>query len=286
MLTGAINEALELKFQEYSSKNQIKLGILTPCFGDSCHTGYVSSLLKTVNTLNRLKLNHSIEFCRNDSLVTRARNNLIARAMNDPDITHFIFIDNDIQWGAEEIIKLLCHDKNIIGGVYPIKKYKWDKILQKDSITGEYNSISKIQQRKNKSDITNAISDENYIMHNLVDYNLNYLDKQIHVVNNTVKVKHIATGFMLIKRHVIETMFQSFPSTKYTDDVHFLTPEENKYAYALFDCSVENGTYCSEDWVFCNRWRNMGGNIYLDITISLTHTGLEDYRGLYMSSIM
>ena len=123
-------------------------------------------------------------------------------------------------------------------------------------------------------------------MHNLVDYNLNYLDKQIHVKNNTIKVKHIATGFTLIKRHVIESMIKAFPSTKYTDDVNFLTSAENKYAYALFDCSVENSTYCSEDWVFCNRWRNMGGNIFFDVTISLTHTGLEDYKGLYMSSIL
>lgn len=281
-----INPLLKVKLQEYTSKNKVKLCILTPCFGDICHTGYVSSLLKTVNTLNSLKIDHIIEFCRNDSLVTRARNNLIARAMNDLDITHFLFIDNDIQWGAEEIIKLLCHDKNIIGGVYPIKKYKWNKILQKDAITGEYNSISKIQQRKHKSELTNMISDDNYIMHNLVDYNFNYLDKQIHVKNNTIKVKHIATGFMMIKRHVIESMIKAFPSTKYTDDVNFLTSDENKYAYALFDCSVENRTYCSEDWVFCNRWRNMGGNIYLDVTISLTHTGLEDYKGLYMSSIM
>ena len=281
-----INPSLNEKLQDYANKNKIKLCILTPCFGDICHTGYVSSLLKTVNTLNSLKIEHIIEFCRNDSLVTRARNNLIARAMSDPDITHFMFIDNDIQWGAEEIIKLLCHDKNVIGGVYPIKKYKWDKILQKDSITGEYNSISKIQQRKNKSELTNAISDDNYIMHNLVDYNLNYLDKQIHVKNNTIKVKHIATGFMLIKRHVIEYMIKAFPSTKYTDDVNFLTSDENKYAYALFDCSVENGTYCSEDWVVCNRWRNMGGNIFVDVTITLTHTGIEDYKGLYMSSIM
>ena len=75
-------------------------------------------------------------------------------------------------------------------------------------------------------------------MHNLVDYNLNYLDKQIHVKNNTIKVKHIATGFMLIKRHVIESMIKAFPSTKYTEDVNFLTSDENKYAYALFDCSV------------------------------------------------
>ena len=98
-----VHHLLEVKLQEYVSKNKVKLCILTPCFGDICHTGYVSSLLETVNTLNSLKIDHIIEFCRNDSLVTRARNNLIARAMNDADITHFMFIDNDIQFNKKLI---------------------------------------------------------------------------------------------------------------------------------------------------------------------------------------
>ena len=81
-------------------------------------------------------------------------------------------------------------------------------------------------------------------------------------------------------------MFQAFPSTKYTDDVKFLTPDENKYAYALFDCCVENETYYSEDWLFCNRWLNMGGDIYIDVTINLNHTGIEDYKGSYITNIV
>jgi hypothetical protein len=68
--------------------------------------------------------------------------------------------------------------------------------------------------------------------------------------------------------------------------VNFLTSEENKYAYALFDCCVENETYYSEDWLFCNRWINMGGDIYIDITINLNHTGIEDYKGSYITTVI
>ena len=85
---------------------------------------------------------------------------------------------------------------------------------------------------------------------------------------------------MLIKRNVFENLFEAFPSTKYTDDVNFLTEKENEFAYALFDCGVEEGHYLSEDWMFCHRWTKLGGKIYIDISINLSHTGIEDYNGL------
>jgi hypothetical protein len=91
---------------------------------------------------------------------------------------------------------------------------------------------------------------------------------------------------MMIKRNTIEKMIESFPSTKYIDDVGFLQSDENKYAYALFDCGVEDGHYFSEDWLFCDRWMKMGGNIYIDVTINLKHTGIEDYNGSYLASII
>jgi hypothetical protein len=90
----------------------------------------------------------------------------------------------------------------------------------------------------------------------------------------------------MISRDTIKKMIIAFPSTKYVDDVQFLKPEENAMAYALFDCGVEDGHYFSEDWLFCERWSKMGGDIYADISINLTHTGIEDYRGSYLSSII
>tara|TARA_A200000159_G_C7063567_1_gene231362 strand:- start:194 stop:541 length:348 start_codon:yes stop_codon:yes gene_type:complete len=115
---------------------------------------------------------------------------------------------------------------------------------------------------------------------------MNYSTNKIKIHKNITEVKHIATGFMMIKRGVIEKMFQAFPNTKYIDDVHFLEPNENEFAYALFDCAVENGHYLSEDWLFCNRWTNLGGKIFIDVSINLTHTGIEDYNGSYITSLI
>jgi hypothetical protein len=91
---------------------------------------------------------------------------------------------------------------------------------------------------------------------------------------------------MMIKRNTIEKMMLAYPTTKYTDDVGFLQPGENKYAYALFDCAIEENHYFSEDWLFCHRWTKMGGNVYLDVSINLKHSGVEDFNGSYISSIL
>ena len=52
--------------------------------------------------------------------------------MTVPDSTHFLFIDNDITWDPVDIFKLLLADKDLIGGIYPLKSYEWNKLL-KDS---------------------------------------------------------------------------------------------------------------------------------------------------------
>jgi hypothetical protein len=90
----------------------------------------------------------------------------------------------------------------------------------------------------------------------------------------------------MIQRGLIEKMAKAFPSTKYVDDVHFLLPHENNWAYGLFDTGCEEGHYYSEDWMFCSRWSKMGGDIFIDVSINLNHFGCSEYRGSFISSIL
>ena len=115
---------------------------------------------------------------------------------------------------------------------------------------------------------------------------LNYLENFINIDQNLTKVRHVATGFLLIQRTVFETMAREHPTTKYVDDVSFLRPEENQYAYALFECGVEEGHYFSEDWGFCSRWNKLNGDVWIDVSIQLNHTGIETFRGTYISSLI
>ena len=276
----------QINLTDYLSKNNPVVYLLTPCFASICYVNYVHCLMATIELFRKYNIELVVEFCRNDSLVSRARNNLVARAMANPKMTHIIFIDNDISWDPQDILKLIISDKNIVGGIYPLKNYNWSDLLANKKNPTNPNVVSDIIKRKNASQFKDIISDENMIQYNLVRYNVNYLNNTLNIEKNLAKVKHIATGFMMIKRTVIEKMSKAFPSTKYVDDVNFLKPEENEFAYALFDCGVEEGHYFSEDWLFCHRWTKMGGSIWMDVSIALTHTGIEDYKGCYITSMI
>lgn len=269
----------------YLKKHKSKLYILTPCYGQVCHVNYLCCMIKTIEVFRQLGFPLHVEFCKNDSLVSRARNNLMAKALYDPETTHIMFIDSDISWEPFDIVKLILSEKPLVGGVYPMKHYFWERLLVKPG--DKKNAVEEMLERKRKNpNFANMISDQDMIQHNLLRYNINYALNGIQIENNLAEVRHLATGFMMIRRPMLDIMMKAFPSTKYTDDVSFLKPEENKYAFALFDCGVEDDHYLSEDWMFCHRWAKMGGKIYIDVSINLVHTGMEDYKGCYVSSIL
>lgn len=93
---------------------------------------------------------------------------------------------------------------------------------------------------------------------------------------------YAGTGFQLIKRNVFERMIHAYPELKYraihAQDSAAPSPDNR---YALFDplIDAESGTYLSEDYAFCQRWRAIGGEIWLDLESRLTHVGPSDYRG-------
>ena len=279
---GLTHTSEEISFEEkvknYIATRNPRLIILTPCYGSLCYVNYVTCLIHTLQLFKEIGFPVKVEFCRNDSLVSRARNNLIAKAMHDPTSTHFMFIDSDIAWNPVDILRLIMADKPLVGGIYPIKHYNWDKLKNEN--------VQQWLANKKNSQVNDMCSDEQYIQSKLLRFNMNNISNVLEIENNLTKVKHLATGFMLIQRNVIEKMELAFPSTKYTDDVGFLHGDENKHAYALFDCGVEEGHYFSEDWLFCSRWSKMGGQIWVDVTINLNHTGVEDYNGSFIASLV
>ena len=64
-------------------------------------------------------MNFTLETMANESLVTRARNNLVAKCMANKQISHILFIDADVGFDVESIYKLIAHNKDIVGGIYP-----------------------------------------------------------------------------------------------------------------------------------------------------------------------
>jgi hypothetical protein len=86
------------------------------------------------------------------------------------------------------------------------------------------------------------------------------------------EVTKTGTGFMLIKREVFEKL-DSHPAVKPFNNDIGLPAELNPYMKTYFDTAVREGRYYSEDWTFCENYRDLGGKIWVDKRVLLKHTG-------------
>jgi hypothetical protein len=244
----------------------------TPCYGGMCFCGYTASLLQSKEYLKTKNIELETCFLTNESLIPRGRNTIVAKFMADPSFTHLLFIDADITWQAQAIELLVNHDKPIVGAAYPKKGFEWKKLLKvKEQIQEPWDA------RK-----------ESIIQANLMNYVLNFSENR-RVENNLLEVKHLGTGFLMIKREVFETMMGAYPHTKYDDDINILSETENQFLYAFFDCVVSKEThkthYLSEDYYFEKRAVEAGYKVYLDVRIPLSHTGTFTWRGQFLASV-
>ena len=124
-----------------------------------------SCLINTIKLLEGVGVTVVPHLLGNESLVQRARNRLVCDALNFPTMTHILFIDADITWTPQDVIKLLLQDKEVIGVAYPFKHYFMERINKE--------FLDNMEQR-NKGPYNSNIDKLDYMKHNLLKYNLNY----------------------------------------------------------------------------------------------------------------
>lgn len=238
--------------------------LATPCYGGQVSEPYMRSVLRLGMMCNRYDIPFTVSTLANESLVTRARNTLTSFFMAS-EATHLFFVDADIEFNAEDVLRMIAYDQPVIAGAYPKKSLDW---------TG----VRKAAQR-----------DED----NLADFSSNYAvnfefvqdadgnrTNNIQIENNLIRLHDAGTGFMCIKRETIQTLFDAHPELKYTNDIN-IDPKYNPYLYALFDTWIEpsSNRYLSEDYTFCRRWQATGGKVYLDPRVNLSHVGHYTFAG-------
>jgi hypothetical protein len=86
------------------------------------------------------------------------------------------------------------------------------------------------------------------------------------------EVSKAGTGFLLMKKHVFEKLNKHPAVKQYKNDIG-LDPKFDKYLKTYFDTAVRQNRYYSEDWTFCENWRDIGGKVYVDKRVLLRHSG-------------
>jgi len=213
----------------------------TPCYGGQVTDQFFLSMFRMSQKFMQHGINFRITTLRNESLITRGRNILTAMFL-ESECSHLMFIDADIEFEADDILRALAYDKPIMAAAYPKK----------------------------------ALPIQYAINFKFVDQDT----KQIRVENGAVEVLDASTGFFLIKREVIEKMMQEYPELHYRNDSN-IDEKYHKYCYSFFDTihDPDDNRYLSEDYTFCRRWQKIGGEIWLDPNTKLNHVGSYTFEG-------
>ena len=163
----------------------------------------------------------------------------LMRLQSDREHPHGL---SDIEFDAESVLKLLRHGKDVVAGVYAKKYYNLDRV-----VTGE----------------------------EIVDFVISG-----HVQMNAeglIECTYAPTGFLMISRETFVKMMEAYPHLRYNNDIAGYGDLTTFYDF--FQVSVRNGILESEDWGFCSLWRELGGKILIDPTISLGHSGWHTFKG-------
>jgi len=187
------------------------------------------SFIKWANTARQLGIDWTLETMVNESLISRARNTLTAKFLDQAESTHLFFVDADIGWEPWHLLVLLNRDKDVIGGLYPMKTMPIKWVV--NGFEGAEEGPDGLQE-----------------------------------------VSKAGTGFLLMKKHVFEKLNVHPAVKQYKNDIG-LDPKYDKYLKTYFDTAVRQNRYYSEDWTFCENWRDLGGKVYVDKRVLLRHSG-------------
>ena len=234
--------------------------IATPCYGGQIGEPYFRSMMRLAILCNKYDIQFTVSTLANESLITRGRNTLVSFFMEHPEATHLFFIDADIEFDPNDLLRMVAYDRPITVGAYPKKAINWQSIID--------------AARRNENETTETI--EGHSSNYVVNFEF-CTDDNGDPLN---KLKDAGTGFMCIQRDVIQKMFDNHPELKYANDIN-VDAKFEKHMYALFDTMIdpESRRYLSEDYTFCRLWQQMGGEVFLDPRTGLNHVGHYTFRG-------
>jgi hypothetical protein len=222
----------------------MKVLLATPAYGGQVTAAYFQSVLGLLNQAGSRGIQVDVMTLTNESLITRGRNEIVATFLAG-DWSDLLWVDADIAFDPEHAFRLLDSPHPVAVTSYAMKGLNWEQVAKTDG-DAEAHKLASVCA------VTNAIPDA-------------------EPVEGFVEVLDAGTGFMRIKRQVLETLVAAHPETAYETEN---ADPRSRQRWAIFDCIIHEGRYLSEDYTFCRRWQALGGKIMADIASrNLGHQG-------------
>ena len=233
----------------------VKLFLSTPCYGGQCLEKYATSVIKLQIELIKEGIQLMLDTTENESLVHRARNVAVGRFLQKTDADVFMFIDADVEFTADAVVRLVKSPHDVSVAVYPKKVVMWDQV----------------KKAVEQGDERNMAMLSSSLVANIGAHKRTVEDGFVELLDGP-------TGFMAIKRGAFEKLEEKFPELNCKNDHQ--NRDFDNYC-AVFDCMIDPDSrrYLSEDYAFCRRWQQCGGKIYADINTTLGHVGNLPFSG-------
>ena len=252
----------------------MKLFIGTPCYGGIVTRQYLLSILRLNAALAAEGIPYILATLDKESLITRARNRLADQFLQS-DATHLLFIDADIRFQPEAVLRLVRHGGALVAGAVPKKVIDWDRLFGK---LGRAGSGAELEGLAN--DYAFSVRQEGEAFpHETFDR---------RVESGFVRVTYVGTAFMLIARRVFEMIAAAGLVESYVDEESPRVAGADtdpavapRRMQAFFDTLIHpvSGRYLSEDFAFCHHWRSTGGEVWVDVQTPLGHEGSFMFEG-------
>lgn len=241
----------------------MKLLISSPAFGGMLHRSYVASWHQAVTRATNEGLLSACEVLwqGSESLIPRGRN-MDALHVLERDFDKIISIDTDIEFSYEDFRRIITSDKDIVGGIYPLKCFP---------LVANFNPIAEHRA-------------EFFSSGRGIDYDalLRFREKYADAETGEVPVEHVPTGFMCVTQRV-------FAKLSETVEVYFTFQPDTgmtKGYYEFYPCGARNKVYESEDWAFSRLAKEAGFAPHINTKVLLGHTGNHTYRlGQFFGSV-
>ena len=218
-----------------------KVVIAIPTHSGTLNSECVLSLLAAQQLLFAKGIKYEAIILSGCAYLPVARNTLVAMFMKDTDATDLFFIDADVGFDATAVIKLLERHEDLVAGIYPLKKDIMGYPVEVKTVDGT--PIGR---------------------------------------DGLVEADFLPTGFMRIKRCVFEIMEEKYPELKYASTLVNVENSGVDEVYDFFNMgALGSAKWTTEDFAFCQRWRDIGGRLWVYPDVDFTHTGNKAFTGNY-----
>ena len=221
--------------------------IAMPCY-DSVKINTMLSIFQLIQQLGKSGVEVGINTMKSP-LIHQARNYLTSVFLTT-DYTHLLFIDSDVQFQPEAVLRMLVAKKDIVCTPYRVKNDQVDKAV----------------------------------------YTVKVPDPKVVPIlpGGLVEIEAGPTGIMLIDRKVFEKIIKNRPNLKIKNSANealMETEKSHSFYYNFFDFAFEDGYTWGEDVSFCKLARKNGIKLYANTKSPTAHRGEYAWIGNFGDSL-